>query len=197
MFVLFFIFLTFFLLVKLSDVLGLRMGFHIKKDDLRDFSNQNVPQETVASEIDKSFLQFKKLYPSFDAVDFLQKAQKAFEIIFHAYSKGDVKTLKSLLSPRIFYAFSMAIEDRKKRGEILEGILVRFIHSEITDVSNTDDDLLVTVKFETEQSNVLKLKDGTILEGNADFVENRTEIWSFSRKKTSSDARWYLHEIKS
>jgi predicted lipid-binding transport protein (Tim44 family) len=91
----------------------------------------------------------------------------------------------------------MAIEDRKKRGEILEGALVRFVHSEITDVSNVDDDLFVTVKFETEQSNVLKLKDGTILEGNADFIENRTETWSFSKKKTSADARWYLHEIKS
>jgi predicted lipid-binding transport protein (Tim44 family) len=178
-------------------VLGLRMGFHIKKDDFHDFSSKSVPQETTASEIEKRFLQFKKLYPSFDATDFLQKAQKAFEIIFHAYSKGDIKTLKSLLFPRIFYAFSMAIEDRKKRGEILEGVLVRFIHSEITDVSIADDNLLVTVKFETEQSNVLKLKDGTILEGNADFVENRIEIWSFSRKKTSTDARWYLHEIKS
>jgi predicted lipid-binding transport protein (Tim44 family) len=178
-------------------VLGLRMGFHIKKDDFHDFSNKSVPQETAASEIEKRFLQFKKLCPSFNAMDFLQKAQKAFEIIFHAYSKGDVKTLKSLLSPRIFYAFSMAIEDRKKRGEVLEGVLVRFIHSEITGVSNVDDDLFVTVKFETEQSNVLKSKDGTILEGNADFVENRTEIWSFSRKKTSTDARWYLHEIKS
>jgi predicted lipid-binding transport protein (Tim44 family) len=197
MFVLFFIFLTLFLLAKLNDVLGLRMGFHIKKDDFRDFSSKNVPQETAVSEIDKRFLQFKKLYSSFDATDFLQKAQKAFEIIFNAYSKGDIKTLKSLLSPRIFYAFSMAIEDRKKRGEILEGVLIRFIHSEITDISNVDDDLFVIVKFETEQSNVLKLKDGTILEGNADFIENRTEIWSFSRKKASTDARWYLHEIKS
>jgi predicted lipid-binding transport protein (Tim44 family) len=167
------------------------------KENLHDFSSENVIQETTISEIDKRILRIKKFYPTFNEADFLNKSQKAFEMIFYAYSKGDTKTLKSLLSPRMFYAFSMAIEDRKKRNEILEGILVRFISNEIVDADFTDDDVFVIVKFKTEQSNVLKLEDGTILEGNADFVENRTEIWSFSRKKSSTNAKWYLHEIKS
>ncbi|MDR0968447.1 MAG: TIM44-like domain-containing protein, partial [Holosporaceae bacterium] len=81
--------------------------------------------------------------------------------------------------------------------ETLEGILVRFVNSEVVDAETTDDDIFVTVKFETEQSNVLKSEDGTILEGDADFVENRVEVWAFSRKKSSTDSRWYLCEIKS
>jgi predicted lipid-binding transport protein (Tim44 family) len=139
----------------------------------------------------------KDVYPTFDAKDFLDKAQKAFELIFTAYSKGDTKTLKGLLSPRIFHAFSMAIEDRRKRHEMLEGILVRFVNSEIVGVSSEGDEIFITVQFETEQSNVLKSEDGTILEGNTDFVEKRTEIWLFCRKKSSNDSRWYLYEIKS
>lgn len=196
MFLLFAI-LTFFLLIKLNEVLGIRSGFHIQKENLRDFTSEETAQETAISEIDKKILQIKKLYPAFDADDFLSKSKKAFEMIFNAYSQGDVKTLKGLLSPRIFHAFSMAIEDRKKRGETLEGILVRFISCEIIEQNSSENEIFLTVKFETEQSNVLKSKDGAILEGNADFVENHTEIWLFSRKKSSTDPRWYLCEIKS
>jgi predicted lipid-binding transport protein (Tim44 family) len=184
-------------MIKLNEILGLRTGFYIKKENQRDFSSKSEVKETAVSEVDKKILRIKKIYSNFDSADFLKKAEKAFEIIFEAYSKGDVKTLKGLLSPRIFNAFSMAIEDRKKRGETLEGILARFINSEIVGADSADDDAFITVKFETEQSNVLKSKDGMILEGNVDFVENRIEVWTFSRKKSSTDSRWYLCEIKS
>jgi predicted lipid-binding transport protein (Tim44 family) len=181
----------------LNDILGTRTGFHIDKENLRDFSKKSTIEEVTPTVPNGKFAEVKKFYPAFTAEDFLSKAQKAFQIIFEAYSKGDTKTLKGLLAPRIFHAFSMAIEDRKKRHETLEGIFVRFINSEITDVSSEGDTAYITVKFETEQSNVLKSEDGTVLEGNADFVETRTEIWVFGRKKSSGDTKWYLYEIKS
>jgi predicted lipid-binding transport protein (Tim44 family) len=184
-------------MTKLGEIFGKRVGFYVKKENLYDVSSENCIQEITISEFDKKILRIKKIYPLFDQDDFLDKSKKAFEMIFSAYSKGDTRTLHKLLSPRIFRAFSMAIDDRKKRGEIIEGILVRFISSEIIDADEGNEDIFITVKFETEQSNVLKSKDGTVLEGNADFVENRTEIWSFSRKKSSQDSRWYLYEIKS
>ncbi|MDR0678020.1 MAG: Tim44/TimA family putative adaptor protein [Holosporaceae bacterium] len=191
------ILMTFFLIAKLEEIFGKRIGFYIKKENLYDFSPENCIQEIIISEIDKKISCIKKIYPSFDPNDFLNKSKRAFEIIFAAYSSGDIKTLEDLLSPRILKAFSMAIDDRKKRKEIIEGILVRFISSEIINVDMLDDYILITVKFETEQSNVLKSENGAVLEGNADFVEKRTDIWSFSRKKLSKNSRWYLHEIKS
>ena len=108
-----------------------------------------------------------------------------------------MNTLKELLAPRIFQAFSMAIKDRKSRNETLEGILVRFICTEIVSSDVSASDLFITVRFETEQSNVLKDGNGQIIEGNADFVETRTDVWVFSRKKDSTDPRWFLYEIKS
>ncbi|MDR2107777.1 MAG: Tim44/TimA family putative adaptor protein [Holosporaceae bacterium] len=190
-----FVFLTFFLIKKLNEVLGTRTGFYAGRPEGGAF--ENVIRESTVSETDKKLSKIKTICPSFDPDDFLDKARKAFEMIFTAYSEEDLKTLRTLLSPRIFQAFSMAIDDRKKRNETLEGVLVRFVNVEITGADVTDDGLFVDVKFETEQSNVLKSKEGTILEGNADFVENCSEIWSFSRKKTSADSRWYLYEIKS
>ncbi|MDR1551720.1 MAG: Tim44/TimA family putative adaptor protein [Holosporaceae bacterium] len=195
--VILFVLITFFLLIKLNDILGLRLGFRIEKENLYDLSAQNTVEEATQSQEEPHITKIKKIYPTFCEKDFLEKARKAFEIIFSSYSTGDLKTLKTLLSPRLFHAFSMAIEDRKKRGEILEGILMRFIDSTIVETNLTDEDLFVTVRFDTEQSNVLKSKDGSIIEGNADFVEMHTEVWSFSRKQQSADSRWYLYEIKS
>ncbi|MDR0556141.1 MAG: Tim44/TimA family putative adaptor protein [Holosporaceae bacterium] len=195
--ILIFVFLTFYLVYKLNEILGMRVGCHIKKENLRDFSSESTIQETPVSHMDKDVVQVKKIYPAFNVDDFLKKAQKAFEIIFASYAKGDVRTLKSLLAPRIYHAFSMAIEDRKKRKETIEGILLRFISSKIEEISMTDNEIFITVRFETEQSNVLRSENGIVLEGNSDFVEKHTEVWIFSRKKGATDARWYLHEIKS
>jgi predicted lipid-binding transport protein (Tim44 family) len=191
------IFLTFLLIRKLNEVLGTRTGFHVKENGSEVFGSQNVIRETVPSEKNEKLSPIRAAYPSFDPDDFLNKTRTVFTMIFTAYSKEDLRTLKNLLSPRIFQAFSMAIADRKKRGETLEGIFVRFINVEITDARVADGDLFIDVKFETEQSNVLKAKDGSVLEGNADFVEVCNETWSFSRKKTAADSRWYLYEIKS
>ncbi|MDR0968466.1 MAG: TIM44-like domain-containing protein, partial [Holosporaceae bacterium] len=102
--------LTFFLLNKLNEILGMRIGFRIKKENLYDIEkNKNSDQKLSISEVDKKALKIRKAYPAFNSKDFLKKSEKAFAAIFEAYSKGDVKTLKGLLSPRIFHAFSMAV----------------------------------------------------------------------------------------
>jgi predicted lipid-binding transport protein (Tim44 family) len=189
-----FMLLTFFLVMKLNDILGMRIGFKIEEDKLRDFTKS---ADNEISEVDGKMASVLSVYPKFDANDFLDKSKRAFEMIFTAYASGDDKILKELLCPRIFQAFSMAINDRKIRGEILEGILVRIISAEIIDSSVVDDDVCVVVKFVTEQSNVLRSADGKIIEGNSDFVETRTDVWSFLRNRSSKSLRWYLQEIKS
>ena len=126
----------------------------------------------------------------------LKKAEIAFETIFNAYAKEDLATLESLLSPRLFHAFSLAINDRKSRGETLEGTLIRCIKKEIIDASTSDDRIFVEVKFSTEQSNVLKSSSGEILEGSEEFIKVHTDVWVFSRLKDEKTSRWYLYEIK-
>ncbi|MDR3187214.1 MAG: Tim44/TimA family putative adaptor protein [Holosporaceae bacterium] len=191
-----FVLLTLFLLAKLNEILGIKIGFQINKENLMDFTAIDE-QEKEISETNQKISNLKTIYDGFDPKDFLSKSRKAFEIIFSAYAAGNLKTLKELLCPRLFQAFSMAIEDRKSRGETLEGILVRIVDAEIMDSSVCNSDILVTVKFITEQSNVLKSKEGKIIEGNADFIEARHDVWVFSRQRSSRNPRWYLQEIKS
>jgi predicted lipid-binding transport protein (Tim44 family) len=153
--------------------------------------------EKLHDDISKKINGFLGLYPSFNHADFLDKASKAFGVIFSAYAEGDKDTLAQLLSGRIYDAFCRAIDDRNSRGEKLEGVLVRFIKSEIVDTKVDGDDLLASVKFVTEQSNALKNAKGEVLEGNLDYIEVRTDLWIFHREKSSSDPRWLLYEIKN
>lgn len=192
--VLIFAIITVVLLVKLNEILGQKIGHNIPRENLRDFTKPKV-EEVPASEKNENLV--KKHFRNFDLSDFLEKAKKAFEIIFKAYAAEDKATLHDLLMPQIYTAFSKAIDDRHQRGEILEGAIVGFDSAEVTDVSVDNRTVFITVKFVTSQSNVLKSADGAVLEGSADFVESRTDVWVFSRKMNAADSKWYLYEIKS
>jgi predicted lipid-binding transport protein (Tim44 family) len=196
MITLLFAILTFALIVKLNEIIGFRVGFRIEKENLRDPTQGGSEIKEVPEE-EKILKTIRNGYLNFNPESFLKKAEKVFEMVFKAYADGDKSTLKDLLSPRTFKAFSMAIDERKKQGETLEGSILQFAETELVDATTRDETLYVTVKFITDQITVLRSGDGTILEGNPDYVESRTDVWVFSRKINSSDPRWFLHEIKS
>lgn len=188
--------LTFVLIVKLNEIIGFRVGFRIEREALRN-RTQGESDIKEVTEGERILKVIHSKYLNFDQESFLKKAEKVFEMVFKAYADGDKSTLRDLLSPRTFKAFSMAIDDRKKQGEALEGSILQFVKTELVDASSRDDALYVTVQFITDQTTVLRSSDGTILEGNPDYVESRKDIWVFSRKVSSTDPRWFLHEIKS
>ncbi len=196
MITLIFAILTFVLLIKLNEVLGVDVGFKIKRENLSNSTEESAEIQEV-SEQERIWKTISRSCPKFDEKDFLRKAEKVFELVFEAYADGDKSTLKDLLSPRTFKAFSMAIDDRKERGETLEGSILQFAETELVDVNVDNGNIYITVKFVTDQTTALRSTDGTILEGSLDYVESRTDIWVFSRKENSTDSRWFLHEIKS
>ena len=188
--------LTFALIVKLNEILGFRIGFRVDRENLRDpMQNKSEIKEVTKNE--RIMRTIRSGYFDFDPESFLKKAERVFEMVFKAYAEEDKSTLKSLLSPRTFKAFSMAIDERKRNGETLEGSILQFVETNLIEANTRDDTLYVTVEFVTDQTTVLKSSDGTILEGNPDYVESRKDVWVFSRKINSTDPRWFLHEIKS
>jgi predicted lipid-binding transport protein (Tim44 family) len=193
-----FILITIFLVIKLGEVLGMRIGYRVDIKHEGYFSKDTQVEEVQPekSDLDSKIRNISGVYNSFNVLNFTEKAKKAFEIIFEAYAANDKRTLKNLLTPRLYDAFVLAIDDRISRKEVLEGVLVRFIKYEIIDANLSERDIFVKVKFVTEQSNVLKSGNGSVIEGNSDFIENRTDVWTFSRKKTSTDQMWYVYEIK-
>jgi predicted lipid-binding transport protein (Tim44 family) len=130
--------------------------------------------------------------PGFDERAFLTGARAAFEIIVNAFAAGDKAALKPLLSRDVFDRFAEAIDKRVAAKEKLETKLVAMKSAELVSSSAEGRTGLVTVKFVSDQINVTRGPDGTVLDGDPARVEEHVDSWTFSRPLRSSDPNWTL-----
>ena len=142
--------------------------------------------------LDAGITQIKLADPSFDPNGFLQGATGAFEMILGAFTTGDTKALKGLLSPEVFANFAEAIDEREEAGETVSDTLIGFKSVEIIEAGMEDDDAVVTVKFVSEQINAVMDKDGELVDGDPNKVIGVTDLWTFRRDTQSRDPNWAL-----
>ncbi|MDR1693746.1 MAG: Tim44/TimA family putative adaptor protein [Lactobacillaceae bacterium] len=199
---------------KLKGVLGTRP--EVKKTKL---SEQNVAKifdiiikeaEQAADEtVDKGEIQpnidmenmsdlEKTLFsiPNFDKDKFINNSKKAFELILTAFSAGDTETLKDLLNPALYKKFKEVIDERKKEGLIAETEFIGFEQAEIKDAKVTKNLAKICIKFVTEQVNILKNARDEVIEGDANFIQNITDIWTFEKNINSTGPKWLLASTK-
>ncbi len=151
-----------------------------------------VPEEEL-SEIDKVLVKI----PGFNREKFLTGAERAFEIIISAFSKGDVETLEMLVSKSLLKKFQEIIEKRKAEGITSETDFIGFDDVEITNAKISKSEVAkITVRFVSEQVNILKNKDGEVIEGDENFIQNITDSWTFERALTSTNPNWLLVSTK-
>lgn len=129
---------------------------------------------------------------SFDLGRFLEGARVAFEMIVDAYANGDKTTLRPLLADDVFSGFAYAIDERAKAGQTLDTQLIAVRDASVSEATLIDAIARVTVRFETEQVNVLREQDGTVLEGDPAVAEEVVDLWTFERDMRSSDPNWLL-----
>jgi predicted lipid-binding transport protein (Tim44 family) len=129
---------------------------------------------------------------SFDEKSFLAGARAAFEIIVNAFAKGDTAALQPLLSPDVFTSFANAIRTRQAQHETLTTNLLSIKAVEIAEAAVDGDMAHVTVKFVSDQTHVTRAADGSVVEGNPDQVEEKTDLWTFARPVRSRDPNWTL-----
>ena len=151
-----------------------------------------VPEEEL-SEIDKVLAKI----PGFNREKFLTGAERAFEIIISAFSKGDVETLEMLVSKSLLKKFQEIIEKRKAEGITSETDFIAFDDVEITNAKISKSEVAkITDRFVSEQVNILKNKDGEVIEGDENFIQNITDSWTFERALTSTNPNWLLVSTK-
>ena len=56
---------------------------------------------------------------------------------------------------------------------------------------------LVTVRFVTEQINVVRNAEGQIADGNPNEVQRVVDLWTFRRDTRSGDPNWALTKTES
>lgn len=122
--------------------------------------------------------------PAFDASHFVSGARAAYELIVHAFAKGDREALQGLLTPKVFDSYAAAIAAREAKGEAGPE-LVRLRSAEIVDAEMRSDIARIAVKFEAE------LAEGV------HGVRDARERWTFERDVRSPDPNWLLARVQA
>ncbi|MFQ5466971.1 MAG: Tim44/TimA family putative adaptor protein, partial [Kiloniellaceae bacterium] len=167
-------------------------------DEAAEAPEGPVPEGATSGDASPAGLtQIKLADKSFDEAEFLGGARGAFEMVIAAFADGDTKALRPLLSNDVFDDFAGAIAERKEAEQTLETTLVGFTSVDLIDAEVQGRTAFVTVKFVTEQINVLRDKDGTVVDGDSSHVTSITDIWTFARNTRSRDPNWTLVATQS
>lgn len=127
---------------------------------------------------------------------FLNGAKKVFELILSAFNQGDLTPVRELMSKKVFDAFNQVIENRRADNITSEVDFICFDKSEIKDIKNLKNTIKVVVEFVSEQVSILKNKDGEVIEGDENFVQKITDMWTFERPKNAKNNIWTLVSTK-
>ena len=147
-----------------------------------------TPAEAVAVGLER----IRAADPSFDPAQFIDGARAAFGMIVDAFAAGDKAKLRPLLSDDVYKSFATAIDDRSAAQEKLETRIVQLKRLDMAEAGCTGRAARITVKFASDQINVLRAHDGSIVDGDPDHAVEKTDFWSFARDAGSSDPNWVL-----
>ena len=199
-----------FLIFRLRSILGNRDGFEQKRPERSTFDS------TVQTENDNSAP--KKIVPlrannplangegleavrradsSFKDDEFMQGAASAFSFILQAFADGDLATLRRLLAFELYEEFASSVHTRNKEGDQLAITVHAIDDVQLIDATVKDFIASVTVKFVSQQSRVVKDKDGQVIEDESEEQATITDIWIFERDTQLNDPNWKLVETQT
>jgi predicted lipid-binding transport protein (Tim44 family) len=198
-----------FLVFRLRSVLGRRTGLERRRDPfappppaplaaaaptpLLRAINGAAAQQPAATGVGA----IKTADPGFTETGFLQGARGAFEIVVNAFAAGDTGALQPLLSKDVYDRFAEAIGARKSAHEALETRLAGMKSADIVEASVEGGTALVTVKFVSDQINVTRKQDGSVVDGDPQKVDEHIDFWTFARPLRQRDPNWTLVATKS
>lgn len=128
---------------------------------------------------------------------FLSGARMAFEMIVHAYAADDLATLRPLLADEVYGPFAHAIEQRRQSGEVLGTELMGIRTVEAVDARLNGRFAELTVRFVSEQVNVVKDAEGRILDGDPNRIVDVVDVWTFRRDTRSGNPNWQLSATRA
>ena len=181
-----------FIILRLRSILGRKTG-HEDKIYPR-FSEKKFEEFRNTQEIKLKNKNFNELEGE-EKEKFISGAEIAYETIITAFAKGDKKSLKNLLTPKMATNFNQAISDREEKGIKSELTFISMKESNLEKFEKIQDNIFATVKFVSDIISVKRDKSNNILEGNPDRIKTVTDHWKFSKKKASNSPNWYLAEI--
>ncbi len=194
------------ILYRLNEVLGTRPEQpHIKIvtkkefDKIYDMIQGKIKEDEKFADIEVTQTQADEALArieGFDKDSFLRRASKAFEMVLEAFANRDLETLKMLTAPKLYEKFEAIIKEREAQNISAESDLIRIEKMEIAEVKVSATKAQIAVRFQSEQINVLKNKDGEVIEGDENFVQEITDVWTFEKNLNNNSPVWLLNSTK-
>lgn len=203
-----------FLVLRLRSVLGRRTGHEQRRDpfgrppvpeaatdNVVSLPERNKPSEDGADvgpvPLATGLRQIHAADPSFEENGFLRGARGAFEMIVSAFAAGDTAALRPLLSDEVYDSFAEAIRTRVAAKETHETRLLSIDAVDLVEAGMDGRNAVATVKFVSQQINVTRAADGSIVDGDPERAVEKTDFWTFARNTRSTDPNWQLVATRS
>ena len=180
-------------LLRLRSVLGRRTG-----NEKTDTSSFNYEATNTESKVEPSIK-----IPSvdrntssgdrwFDSKDFLNGANKAYELIVTNYENGNKKALTPFLEKSVLSNFSEVIDQRQQDNHTVEFSFIGIESSEIVHKDLKNDLMEVTVRFISEMITCIRNNKDEIISGSMNQVQKITDVWTFTKNKKVKSDNWLL-----
>ncbi len=145
------------------------------------------------SETDKVLYQI----PNFNKNTFLNGAKKAFQVITEAFNNADSETLKMLVSSAIYKKMQEVIKQRQAEEITAETDFIGFNKADIVCAKLTGKNkAVISVEFVSEQVNVLRDKNNQVIQGDENYVQKITDVWTFEKALDAKTLNWVLISTK-
>ncbi len=184
--------------MKTQEIIkNFKMRQNKNNTDEVDINIASAFEASLPQKVRDTFDQARRINQIFNAEKFIIGAKRAFETIVKAFGEGDKATLKLLVNRDVFNSFVKEIDRRHEAKEVHENILVRIKECEIIDAELNNNILSISVKFVTEQINLIKDSLGNIISGDPSKIITVQDSWVFVKHLKTNDSIWELVETKN
>lgn len=204
--IIFLIVVVAFVLIKLYSVLGTRPDeenkvVFLSKEEFKkvnpDLINEIATKLNLIDETENENCEFLDKIPNFNRNDFCSRASKVFEMVLNAFACNDEKTLKMLMDKKLFAKFKKIMQQRQEDNICAETDLIKIENVSIENATVKENGIAnIVVKFVSEQINILKNATGDVIEGDENFVQKITDVWTFEKDINSPSKVWLLTSTK-
>jgi predicted lipid-binding transport protein (Tim44 family) len=173
-------------------------GCSTKPKKIKEISICSLKQIKKAEETESSKDEIKDPKGDFDEKLFLKTVETAISSIMDAFNAKNLKELEQFCMEDMFAIFKKNMESATAKNESYRTILVNFLEKEIVEknLANNNGNNFVSLRLKTEQINYVEDKDGRVIFGSKDEIQQVEELWKFELIGTKDNV-WALKSIKA
>lgn len=147
---------------------------------------KNVTDNTDKTDIKQVFI--------FDEELFLKLSEKAITMILNSFSENRLDILKQLMTNNMYLIFEKNVLENQKNNMFYKTVLVSIKDKNIIEKDIKDNSGTIKLSLKMQQINYIEDKNGDIISGSKDRINEVNEIWVFV--KNIDNNSWLLSSIE-